>query len=177
MCKPVTACLQKRTVAKPFLFRVGCRRRLHIALLEQEGRRRVSRMDFIGESSSSPSSTTKTYWRRVRYNEELGVPWELQEFPGTFIFAHIRICNVFNCRYCFVGRGCAAFATRSFKKGELICSEFPLVWIHGHHPFNEDQVSVRLLQNHLSQSLEYSIAMMIDVGHYREGRFFIRRRG
>ena len=36
--------------------------------------------------------------------------------------------------------GYAAFATRRFQRGELICTEKPAVWIEGHHPFTEEQV-------------------------------------
>lgn len=59
-----------------------------------------------------------TYWKRVRYDGDIE-PWELREIPG---------------------KGYAAFATRSFKKGEWICTEFPVTWIHEHHPFNSQQL-------------------------------------
>lgn len=61
----------------------------------------------------------KTYWKRVRYNQDLGVPWSLKLIEG---------------------QGYAAFATRAFKKGEFICSEFPMLYCMGHHPFDEHQL-------------------------------------
>lgn len=73
----------------------------------------------------SPPQVTKgdnndvTHWRHVRYDLELGRPWIVREEPG---------------------RGYVAYATRSFQMGEKICSEFPTVWIHGHHPFDESQI-------------------------------------
>eukprot|EP01039_Chlorochromonas_danica_P000871 gene871-951_t len=62
-----------------------------------------------------------TYWKRVRYDEnsKSSPPWILKEKPGC---------------------GLAAYATRDFQPGELICVEFPVVWIHGHHPFTPEQV-------------------------------------
>eukprot|EP01038_Epipyxis_sp_PR26KG_P007243 gene7243-9875_t len=59
-----------------------------------------------------------TYWRRVTFGDSIP-PWELRFVEG---------------------QGYAAFATRRFIKGELICKEFPMVWIHGHHPFSKEQV-------------------------------------
>lgn len=39
------------------------------------------------------------------------------------------------------GRGFCAFATRRFAAFQFICSEFPVFWVHGHHPFNEHQIN------------------------------------
>ena len=63
----------------------------------------------------------QTYWRRVKYNNDSveSYPWELK-----FI----------------AGKGLAAFSTRNFKAGDWICTEFPTVWISGHHPFTKDQI-------------------------------------
>lgn len=72
-------------------------------------------------SSVEADQVLETYWRRVRYNGEgdgLPPPWKLQAVDG---------------------KGYVALATRNFTAGEWICSEFPVVWIHGHHPFNEEQ--------------------------------------
>jgi hypothetical protein len=33
-----------------------------------------------------------------------------------------------------------AYANRDFVPGERICSEFPAVWVYGHHPFTPQQV-------------------------------------
>lgn len=61
-----------------------------------------------------------TYWKRVRYDEnQSNPPWILKEKPGC---------------------GLAAYATRDFQPGDQICVEFPVVWIHGHHPFTPEQV-------------------------------------
>lgn len=59
-----------------------------------------------------------TYWKRVRYSTE-NPPWILKEIPG---------------------KGLAAFSQYNFKAGDLICTEFPVVWIHGHHPFSNHQI-------------------------------------
>jgi hypothetical protein len=65
-------------------------------------------------------ATQQTYWRRVRFGgDETNPPWELREEEG---------------------RGLVAYSTRNIKQGELICVEFPAVWIHGHHPFSPEQV-------------------------------------
>jgi hypothetical protein len=65
-----------------------------------------------------------TYWKRVIYSEEMMVkkrrPWTLKYVEG---------------------KGFAAFATKAYKVGEIVCTEFPVVWIHGHHPFNESQIA------------------------------------
>ena len=75
-------------------------------------------LKIIEENQSDP-----TYWKRVRYPEifieEKIRPWRLEYIEG---------------------QGCAAFATRAFKAGDWICTEFPVVWIHGHHPFNDTQI-------------------------------------
>lgn len=71
-----------------------------------------------GTAGGEEVAVQQTYWRRVRYDSDRP-PWVLKEIPG---------------------KGMAAFATRSFKQGDLIYTEFPAVWIHGHHPFNEEQV-------------------------------------
>ena len=60
-----------------------------------------------------------TAWEKVEFEGDLA-PWELREMEEGNL---------------------AAFATRSFKKGEKICSERPTVWVSGHHPFNEEQVA------------------------------------
>lgn len=60
-----------------------------------------------------------TYWGRVVYSGDIP-PWELKEIPG---------------------KGLAAFATRRFEAGELICTETPTVWVPGHHPFSADQIA------------------------------------
>ena len=60
----------------------------------------------------------KTSWIQCTYTGSTP-PWELKELPG---------------------QGYAAFATRRFAQGDLICSELPTVWVHGHHPFDEHQV-------------------------------------
>lgn len=59
-----------------------------------------------------------TYWRRVRYDAS-SPPWELRSEPN---------------------RGLVAYATRDFAPGELICVEFPVLWVAGHHPFNSEQM-------------------------------------
>ena len=63
----------------------------------------------------------ETYWHRVRYNNDDHQlpPWILKEVDK---------------------KGKIAIATRSFKSGDWICSEFPMVWVHGHHPFDPNQV-------------------------------------
>jgi len=59
-----------------------------------------------------------TYWKRVRYNGDTP-PWILKEEEN---------------------KGFVAYATRDFKAGEWICTEFPVCWIEGHHPFKQKQV-------------------------------------
>ena len=63
-----------------------------------------------------------TCWRRVKYNNDIvdDYPWELKFIEG---------------------KGYSAFATRNFSAGDWICSEFPTVWISGHHPFSETQMN------------------------------------
>jgi hypothetical protein len=60
----------------------------------------------------------ETYWERVSY--EGTVPWTLKAIEG---------------------KGFVAFSNRNFSAGEWICTEFPTVWIHGHHPFNNQQIA------------------------------------
>jgi hypothetical protein len=80
----------------------------------------------------------ETYWGRCSFNGPLP-PWELRNIPG---------------------KGYAAFALQRFAKGslhmlqvmiqhffiitvvqgEIILREYPTVWIHGHHPFNESNI-------------------------------------
>ena len=62
-----------------------------------------------------------TYWKRVTYNNQSidSYPWELKYVEG---------------------KGYAAFATRDFSAGEWICTEFPTVWVQGHHPFSRMQI-------------------------------------
>lgn len=67
---------------------------------------------------SSTLEKDVTHWRHVRYDGSQS-PWFTRDEPG---------------------RGFVAYARRSFRKGEKICSEFPTVWIHGHHPFNDTQI-------------------------------------
>jgi hypothetical protein len=38
------------------------------------------------------------------------------------------------------GRGYAAFSTYQFQKGDTICTEAPVCWVHGHHPFSDGQI-------------------------------------
>ena len=38
-------------------------------------------------------------------------------------------------------KGFAAFALRKFEKGDLILTEKPTTWVHGHHPFDSTQVA------------------------------------
>jgi hypothetical protein len=64
--------------------------------------------------------TCETSWLKVTLpSGASGPPWELRSLEG---------------------RGFCAFSLRSFDAGELILVERPTVWIHGHHPFNEDQL-------------------------------------
>lgn len=91
----------------------------------------------------------ETYWKRVSYNNQdtESYPWELRFIEG---------------------KGYAAFATRDFAQGEWICTEFPAVWISGHHPFSEDQVSeiekrVGKLGND-DQDAFYNMANVFPVG-------------
>eukprot|EP01033_Poteriospumella_lacustris_P006923 gene6923-4989_t len=67
---------------------------------------------------SSTLEKDATHWRHVRYDGSQ-TPWITREEPG---------------------RGFVAYARRSYRMGEKICSEFPTVWIHGHHPFNDTQI-------------------------------------
>ena len=60
----------------------------------------------------------ETSWIKASFDEE--PPWEIRELPG---------------------RGYAAFALRRFDKGDLIMSEMPTVWVHGHHPFDKTQLA------------------------------------
>ena len=67
--------------------------------------------------------TTTTYWGRTQFppgNDAASPPWVLREIEG---------------------KGFAAFATRRFEMGELICTELPTVWAPGHHPFSAAQVA------------------------------------
>ena len=82
-----------------------------------------------------------TYWRRVRYEGDT-VPWELREIPG---------------------KGYAAFATRSFKKGDWICTEFPVTWIHEHHPFNSQQLDE--IDEKVEQMSEEDCAAFLDMAN------------
>jgi hypothetical protein len=70
------------------------------------------------EGMSLESKGDVTHWRHVRYQSAIP-PWTVREEPG---------------------RGFVAYATRTFRMGEKICSEFPTVWIHGHHPFDATQI-------------------------------------
>jgi len=63
--------------------------------------------------------STDTYWSKT-FLPDGKQPWVLREVPG---------------------KGLAAFATRRFEAGELICREQPTVWVHGHHPFSSEQVA------------------------------------
>lgn len=74
--------------------------------------------EHISSETASSSSAQVTHWRHVRYEGDMK-PWIVKEEPD---------------------RGYVAYATRSYRMGERICSEFPTVWIHGHHPFNEAQI-------------------------------------
>jgi hypothetical protein len=60
-----------------------------------------------------------TYWRRVRH-EGNSPPWILRSEEG---------------------RGMVAYASRNFAPGDRICGEFPVVWVLGHHPFNQEQIA------------------------------------
>ena len=62
---------------------------------------------------------TSTSWLHVSFEGD-EAPWTLRELPGM---------------------GYAAFATRSFHAGDLICTEKPTVWVHGHHPFDQTQLT------------------------------------
>lgn len=81
--------------------------------------------DLVKEFEKDLSLQCKdpTYWKRVRYmNEEHGEsqrPWKLKFVEN---------------------QGYTAYATRSYKAGELILTEFPVVWILGHHPFSSEQI-------------------------------------
>ncbi len=87
-----------------------------------------SEKESVASSSSSSvaQDEDKTCWKRVRYqgmDDDIGNhqrPWRLKYVEG---------------------KGYIALANRSFKMGEWICTEFPCVWIHGHHPFNEQQIA------------------------------------
>jgi hypothetical protein len=103
-----------------------------------------------GEEEQSPDST---YWKRVRYPEELifqkKKPWKLQYVEG---------------------KGYIALATSNFKAGDWICTEFPVVWIHGHHPFNDSQVAeihekVEMLSAEDKEPF-YAIANMFPTDEY-----------
>ena len=60
-----------------------------------------------------------TSWLRVRYKGDQP-PWAVKEVPG---------------------QGLAAFSTRKFNAGDLICIERPTTWVPGHHPFDEEQLA------------------------------------
>ena len=86
-----------------------------------------------------------TYWKRVTYNNQSteGYPWELKYVEG---------------------KGYAAFATRDFLAGEWICTEFPTVWIHGHHPFSRTQISdIELKVNELAEEDRLAFYDMANV--------------
>lgn len=59
-----------------------------------------------------------TSWIHVTYTGE-DPPWILKEIPG---------------------KGFCAYAARSFSAGEIICTEKPTCWVHGHHPFDQAQL-------------------------------------
>jgi hypothetical protein len=86
-----------------------------------------------------------TSWLQCSYSasESGSPPWELRAIPG---------------------KGYAAFATRNFKRGELICTERPTVWVHGHHPFDEEQVlEIEERVNALSDDLKRAFYNMANV--------------
>ena len=65
-------------------------------------------------------ATAITAWRHVKFGYDGETPpWVLREVPG---------------------KGLAAFATRRFELGELICTESPTIWVPGHHPFSAEQL-------------------------------------
>lgn len=76
-----------------------------------------------GTASVGPEK--ETYWRHVRYNgddEDIDKhkrPWRLQYVEG---------------------KGYIALSNHKYRLGDYICSEFPTVWVHGHHPFNAEQI-------------------------------------
>jgi hypothetical protein len=59
----------------------------------------------------------KTYWNKCKYTGDIP-PWELKLIPG---------------------KGYAAFSTRKFEMGDLICTELPIIWVPYHHPFTKEQ--------------------------------------
>jgi hypothetical protein len=94
-----------------------------------------------------------TYWKRVIYAEEIMAkkqrPWALQYTEG---------------------KGFSAFATKTYRIGETVCTEFPVVWIHGHHPFNESQIAEILdkvmLLNEEDKKAFYSMANVFSAEEF-----------
>ncbi len=61
-----------------------------------------------------------TSWLKVSEEYSRHPPWIVKEVPD---------------------KGLAAFATRRFEKGDIICVEKPTVWCSGHHPFDDLQLN------------------------------------
>lgn len=64
-----------------------------------------------GPGQSLQPNPGHTHWRHARFTTP-EPPWELREEPG---------------------RGWVAYATRDFAAGDLICVEFPTVWVRRSH--------------------------------------------
>lgn len=64
------------------------------------------------------SFSQETYWGKTSFGEHATPPWRLEYREGQGYFA---------------------IATRTFKAGDLICTETPTTWCRGWHPFDAAQ--------------------------------------